>query len=442
MTNKPRDLIKHLDALGVSMDNYPAVPLTNAAFKSKLLRRRAFAKASNPLDAPVATGVTMTVDTTLVDAALTSNNRDFPRYRYAGGVPTVYGSGRIFPVASCLPNAGVGNLGAGKNSWYPTIEFETEAPKLTIYINPQAGGYPSRHFRIQVDGQYITKAGTACPGANTYITLDFAGVRAPRRITFEPQQAVVFNGVYITGVDDIWQPRLDSQLIHFAFGDSYTEGQGTGNTLPSYAVTFGKRIGATDTRCVANGGTGYFNAGSNGAVPFRSQIPNHVALNTDINPADVDVVTIVGGYNDYNINNAYTGGVALTPAIMQAEVMATLAVIRATFSKALIIAGGVQSGSRNNDATTLGNENAVAAAVAATISATGDRRMGFIPYSTAIPPYQSGTGKVGATTGAGVNDVDMSADGIHSNDSGYSRQARRMATGYDVVLATLDPVGV
>jgi lysophospholipase L1-like esterase len=404
-----------------------------ATLVRKLLRLRASAAVSNAYDLPLATGVTMSVDTTLVDATLTNVNRDFPRYRFSGGCATVYGSGRKFPVSSCLPNAATGNLGGGVNSWYPTIEFETEAPKLTIYISPQAGSYPSRAFRVAVDGRYITKAGTLCPGANTYITLDFAGDRRPRRITFEPQQAVVFNGVYMKGTDDVWLPKLETSLTHFAFGDSYTETQGTGVTLPGYAVQFGKRVGTTDTRVVANGGTGYFNPGSGGAVPFRFQIPNHVAVNSDIDPAKVELVSLVGGYNDYNISNSYTGNVPLTPALMQVEAALIIKTLRSTFPNALILIGGVQSGARNNDAITLGLEGAVSAAVAA----SGDPMVKFMPFSTSVPPIQSGTGKVTATTGTGTGDFDLSADGTHPTDSGYDRIARMLAETYDGILASL-----
>jgi lysophospholipase L1-like esterase len=71
------------------------------------------------------------------------------------------------------------------------------------------------------------------------------------------------------------------------------------------------------------------------------------------------------------------------------------------------------------------------------VQAFADPKVAFVPISTAAQPWQSGTGNVGAATGSGLNDLNLSSDGVHPSDAGYSRFERRLADGYDAALTAM-----
>lgn len=414
-----------------------AADLTPLARTEKLRRAAQRAAARNPEDADIAVGVTLTVnsatDAALSQSFLASSNMDL--FSFAGGraIANSSGSSVYFPVSSVAPST-AGNVGTvdtipdDQSAWGWRASFGCDADRIEIRTNAAAGG----RFRIVVDGRYISKTPHAQVGTGfvDYIVLDFAGVRQPRTITLEASDTTTLRGVSIGPTASIWRPAADpDRIVALATGDSYSEGQGTTSPgVMAWTQTLGRLMGWTDVRQVAVGGTGYFNTGPGGArSKIYDQIDRWLSVNSDIKAADVDVVTVAAGYNDY----VAVGGVTYTPAEIAAEAQRCWRKIRETLPWALIVVFGPWSGLRGPDARTIDIEAALAAAFAA----WGDPYSLFVPVSpSASRAWIKGTGRVGATTGSGNSDIATSSDGVHPTDFGHTLIARH---GADAIRAAL-----
>lgn len=399
------------------------VELASSRFAQLLKFRRsiAAAKAVNPVDSAVAIGVTQAVNSTYDTVTLTKYVdmlTQSSKFRSRGGKRTVSGGGTAtYPVASILP-ATSGNLGSDKQAWGWSETFWTEASKLAIHVFSSAAS--AKGFRVLVDGKYVNKSwvdyGVAAGSA--YVTLDFSSVRAPRKITLEGSVQDGFRGVYVPPTEEVWADKATSdKIVWLAAGDSYSEGQGAAYPGQASWVQHAARMLFTDCdlRQVAVGGTGFVSNGSTRSA-FIDQIANFLSVNSDLAASDVDLLTVAFGLNDRASGGPTTGAAATTG----------LAALRAVFANARIAVLGSFTGINNNDATTLAIENAVSAAV----TAQNDNKMTFIPVSTDVPPWQTGTGKVGTTAGSGNGDFDLSSDGTHPSDAGHMMIARRFSVSF------------
>jgi lysophospholipase L1-like esterase len=384
---------------------------------SKLRRLASQAAANNPLDAAVASGVTMTTAT----AANGSQTKQYlpnttPNvFAVHGGTARIYNTSFwAFPVSSVAP-ATDGNLNgyfsdtpdAQAMGW--EVAFVTDDPLPTIRVSGFNAG--NSNFRVIVDGQYVTKAATTYAQTGlSYVQLDFGGIRQPRHIRFRSMGGNLFGGVLVGALSTVWAPD-ESDVIRVAFtGDSYSDRLGyTGSTVLPDAMwchVVGNLLGWRDVRQVAVGGTGYLN---NGGV--RSTIQNQIPRWIGIKP---DVVVFAAGYND---------SIASPSALTSAALLA-LQTVRASLPDAAIIVVGPWPGAGGQSAAVLSKEAAILSAV----QQFSDPLTMFVPQENVDTPWISGTGYVGATNGSGNSDLYISSDTIHPSEAGHIHLGRRAAS--------------
>ena len=407
---------------------------------SKLKRALARASAFNPEDADIATGVTLAVSSTS-DAALTklyTVASHSSLMRFSGGKPTLNGSTSQmgFPVSSTAPEL-AGNLGTAfggtgeLQAWGWEASIKTDADKVQIAVN----GYtnPLYAFRVIVDGRYISKTPTlfTVNGGVNYIVLDFASVRKSRVIQLQAAAQVTLREIRVGPTSSIRHPGEPADaIVLLGAGDSYNEGQGATNLVRAFLKTFGRKIGATDVRQVAVGGTGYINPGPRSKS--LDQIPRWLAVNSDLSAANIDIISLFTSYNDY----LAISGTTYTPVQIAAEARLNWQAIRTLCPNALISIGGTHAGSRGPDTRTLDIETAIRAE----FSSWQDPFSFFVPISLSVDgntPWIFGNGKVGATNGSGNSDLAISADGVHTSDFGHDLYSDNDVSAYRTGLNRL-----
>lgn len=148
------------------------------------------------------------------------------------------------------------------------------------------------------------------------------------------QNVGLLRGINTDAAGSIWRsPSADEPRL-VLIGDSFSNGQGSGasnTTRLTFPHFMAQRLGVTNIYCSANGGTGYLNpGGSNGT--FRERV-----INGDLDLERVgaaDAVILFGSVND-------TSGYG--DAAIQAEVAATIALVRTRQPEALVIGIGPQT---------------------------------------------------------------------------------------------------
>lgn len=408
---------------------------------NRLKRAARQAAAANPESSSTATGVTMTVASS-ADASLTNIYPAGPNaglFVTSGGRTTSAGGSDnhqylYFPVASLYP-ASNGNMSGALttapdySAWGWSAAFATDSDKVEIRL----GSCTTCQFRIQVDGHYVTKAGTSGINYVAYVELDFAGVRQPRTIKVEASDVESLRGVAVRPTSNIWRPAEDPErIVVLATGDSYSEGQGASSPgLFGWPQVLGRLMGWSDVRQVAVGGTGYLNpATALNRSKISAQISRWFTVNNDLSPQDVDVVLIAAGYNDY----PSISGVTYTPTQIADEALSDWRLIRARMPQAMVVVMGPHAGVRGPDTRTIDIENALYAR----FRQWHDSNSLFIPLNGTDAGSSSwvfGTGRVGATNGSGNSDMLISADGVHPSDAGHLIYARRAAAAIRAELS-------
>lgn len=239
------------------------------------------------------------------------------------------------------------------------------------------------------------------------------------------------NVVTFTGTSSLSVGQLWTGAGNFPVGT--TIAATTGGTG---AVTLSQNATSTNASAAA------FTA--NGSMPLEQQINTWFSINTDITGAQVGLITILHGYNDYSYTEASTVSASLTAAmaanypyaatgnIITPAVTRALTKMRLLCPNAVILFYSSQPGLRNNDANTL----LIEAQVAAGVTAMNDPKIAFIPVSGAVPPLNFGTGYTGATNGSGNTDFMIASDGVHWTTLGHWHGAQYEAMmAYEAVRA-------
>lgn len=416
----------------------------NNTVQQRLKRAAIRAAAANPEDAPEdATGITLSMATsadsnltriygTVAGAAPLQNVTIDRVARFTGGRYTLESNNRVvMPVANAGP-VSTGNLAfllpatPGYSAWGWEVETRTEAQKLQVRI----AGNTASGVRVVVDGRYVSKTPLAYASNNTqnYLTLEF-GTRKSRLIRIEGAGSAQIVNIAVAPTASLArEPQVD-RVVAFAVGDSYSEG--TGATIPglfAFTKAWGRHLGWTDVRQVAVGSTGFYSNSGGNRKTIRQQVADWFVVNSDIAPTDVDVVTVAGGYNDFNFY-----GSAINPAQYVAEVTAALQTIRAACPNAIILVFGSHAGARGPDAQTL----AVDAAIQTAFAQWGDARSAFIPIASDASPWTFGTGNEASTKGDGNADVLIAPDGSHPNNLGHNVYDARGTAAIRAVIARM-----
>ncbi len=371
------------------------------------------------------------------------------------------------------------------NAWCWQAEFMTDAATVEISFGSSLSTNLQIVVDGQyVSATSIVPNTYSSPTLNT-IRLAFAARRpGGRRIQFRHRGTGGFKGIAIGALDRVWKPDTSDSLIVASTGDSYSEAQGLGLTTGTQ-VAFAADgawnnwlcdlMGWSDCRQVAVGSTGYV-VNNNIRSTVINQIPNWGIV--------PDIILSFGGYNDegllfggasftatasagvmtvtatgagsivsgmtlnggaatvlplgtggttgtgltgtYAITGTIAGGTTtgvITAALIAAAALAAWQAMRAAYPKALIFVGGLWAGAKNQRATTLATEAAVAAAFAS----WGDSNAYYIPINADLPPWTTGTGNSNATNGTGNSDLYIASDATHPNDAGHQHHARRAA---------------
>jgi lysophospholipase L1-like esterase len=256
--------------------------------------------------------------------------------------------------------------------------------------------FAGAQYRLLVDGQYVTAATQSVggtPGQYASIKIDFAGVRRPRRLTLETTggSGGHFVGVYLQ-VTDTWRATAKPSRRLVIAGDSYAGGA-TSSSVGSFGGYMARALGFRDFINAGVGGAGWI-ATNGGANDMASRLTADV-----INNAPTDVVFALG-HNDTSFTNA----------AIQAKVTAVLTSTRAALPnlKSLTVVGPLFAGGGP------GVYTAMSVAMQAGAAGLADAYI-----DTTTSPIFTGTGRVGATTGDGNSDLNISGvDGVHPTDAG------------------------
>lgn len=284
------------------------------------------------------------------------------------------------------------------------VAFMFDGTTLEFLFKGSTGAY-----RIRVNGQLVTASSNAITATGAYYRLPVTfATREQRLLEFEGY-GLPFAGVIVGPNDTVWQPQGRGPRC-IIVGDSYTEGTGaTGSAVTGWAKTFADMMDWPDVFNSGVGGTGYLATGASGRVKFRDR------LTADVINWNPDIVIVAGGCNDN----------AASASALQTEVDLVFSTLRTALPLAqLICVGPFFPGGLA--ATYLPVQTSIFAGAQPYVLGTID---------TAVAPWFTGTGKVGATTGSGNSDLYISSDGTHPTQAGHDYMGQRMAEGVSALLA-------
>jgi hypothetical protein len=411
---------------------------TGYAKLDRLRRIMEAARDTNPyqraaMSAPPTITVSTSTDGTLAPRTDLANGSGVTaaalnQVAWYGGVPTAKSSAYVaMPVASVLPSTS-GNAGLPStdlNSWQFANEIMTDAATVEFCNFMHSG----RKVMYQIDGQYVDftgVAGTAASNADNFVKLAF-GARKVRRIrqlcSTHPSNGVTYpKSLRCDALSTFWKPP-QSDVVRVGWsGDSMSEGFNTSATIypipnAAWPVAACEILGFRDCRQLAVGSCGYISDNGAARSKLRDQMPRWA------NQAPFDLFVFANGYNDAS-NSA---------AAITAEVLYDLQLCRATYPGIPIVVLGCQAGAGGPAALQITCEGAINAAV----TAFNDPLCKFAPVSTDAPPWYSGTGKVGATTGAGNSDIYVDTDGAHDSLAGSDYKALRSAAAIRTAITSM-----
>lgn len=264
------------------------------------------------------------------------------------------------------------------------IEFMTDSLDFTMIFR-----YGAAPIRFAVDGRFVSPSILVSSGTNRF-RFQIAGDRKQRFIQAYWSGSNGFYGINLNPIDSVWKPDVKGSINLFIVGDSYIGGS-TYHPVTierSIRTIVAETIGAKQYQADGIGGSGYISAGSGQKFGDPLRIARI--------PTDANLVLVLGGINDTDIG-------------LQSAVSEYLSLVRARVPNAIIIVGGVWGAVSGPDASTIDKESAINNAV----TSANDGRIVFMPISSAVSPFISGTGKVSATNNSGNSDIYQSPDGTH-----------------------------
>lgn len=401
--------------------------LGSSPAQQRIKRAALRGEATNPINLPLAVGVTMSIDAA-ADATLTrifsglaggtplTSRTLLEISTSTGGCPKLDVNGRLnFPVANTSNISGAtptpGNLASvlpdtpGYNAW--GWEWHTLVTGAKAQIRQV--GFTTHALRILVNGRYVGNLqpqAFPASGSGNYITLTF-DTAEERLITLQGMQNDAIVSLHVPPGGSARKPsKALDRVLALCGGDSITEGTGCQwPALQAWFKVLARRMGFGDARQVGVGSTGYFSNNGGNRKTLRQQIADWPVVNSDISMADVDIVFLSAGVNDSSQTSA---------AAWQAEVAATISAARAMCPNALIVVTGTNSGIGGPGAVYTNLENLIING----FNLAADPRSLFIPFATAPVPPLFGTGTVAAPKADGNNDLGLNADALHPMNIG------------------------
>lgn len=313
--------------------------------------------------------------------------------------------------------------GASDTNSSTVVRFSTDSPYFGIATANNGG------MLVFCNGEMVNAVKVTFTSGVRYYTLDFSGVRKVRDYKIVLDPGLYLGGLAIGPIDTIYNPKK-AYIKIIGDGDSYM--QDSTATMPLYNNASVAKLALyldADYGCFPMGGTGY--TAINGTYPnMRSRIANI----TQAHGGEANIVLIAAGINDAIDGTLSTGATAYYRAL------------RASMPDALFVVVGAWCPIETNGATyKAGRVDPIFAAVRAAggpyilldnISGTFETSWGPLG-STGGLPWQTGTGRPGATTGTGNGDVyRTSVDTTHCSAAGYEYLADRILFGVAAAIAT------
>jgi lysophospholipase L1-like esterase len=264
-----------------------------------------------------------------------------------------------------------------------------------------------------------------------YLSLDFSGVRAVRDYKLVLAPGLYFGGLAIGPIDTIYPPK-SAYIKLIGEGDSYM--QDSTATMPLYNNASVAKLGLyldADYGCFPMGGTGY--TAINGTYPnMQARIGNV----TQAHNGKANIVLVAAGINDVADSTLYPAALSYFQKI------------RADMPDALFVVVGTWCPIETNTTTyrtgrTIPIFNAVRKSggeyiLLDNIAGTFETSWGAVG-SLGGQPWQTGTGRIGTTTGVGNGDVyRTSVDTTHASAEGYEYLSDRILFGISAAIATLN----
>lgn len=395
------------------------------ATNQDLKRRAQIAERSNPLISGPSPNVTVTWSPTGVLTQQWTVSNSPAAFNVSSGALQVdsAGNGRfvgpwIFPSPGTLSAIPPFNVSSDPRFYFSSnfgrVKFKTTGAAVEMH---GAWADANSNFQVIVDGQYATPPGGLNPTTNGVMTIAFSGGRKPRVIEIAGSGVWGFRGIYTASLlDDVASPGPQGPLWIFD-GDSFTQGGGLATPVDPDAPWYVQGchlLGVDNCYPTAVTSTGYVSRGNpfpGGTIStLRQRLQGGGWAFIPQNPA---VIVPAAGYNDMT----YVLGSSITQAQLVAEAVQTWKAYRQIYPDSLITPLGPWSGARGPDAPTIAAELALQAAMAG----IGDRRMAFIPVSTASPkPWVYGTGWTTNLKGDGLSDWATGPGVPHPIDAGHA----------------------
>jgi hypothetical protein len=296
--------------------------------------------------------------------------------------------------------------------WAVEAMVEDTAVSVMLY------GTIANGLRFSVDGQYVDLNVPAVqPAGNNAVKLDFAGVRAARRIRVEgySSNCSVF-GFATTATGSVYRTSPDPFRL-MVLGDSVAHGTGATWNGDSFCRAAADHLGVSDLWVSADGGTGFIAVGGGGKQ-------NYVTRVADVLVAKPDLLVTHLSQND----------VASTPAAVVTAVGQFLDGIRAQLPTLPILIFGKFW----NDAS-LAASQAIESAVQAAVAARNDPFVRFVntQVTTGTAPRVpiSGTGSTTALAGTGNADWAFDGPTAHPSTEGHLWIGRFVAAQVKAAVA-------
>ncbi|MBB3347306.1 lysophospholipase L1-like esterase [Sphingomonas sp. BK069] len=350
-----------------------------------------------------------------------------------GRIPAPYTGTSGFSTIASTSN---GNVTQQDFQWTWSVETHVEGGTIEF----QTWGASFRWAFVLVDDRYVgdfTTGFAPASGSNQAVYLKVTGIPDGARVRLVLSgESAAANMAYLLSarvapLGSFWKPAPGA-LKMAVQGDSFSIGFGpqsasitqnvSARAVAPFPIVMADYLGIKDVRQMGLGSTGLV-ANANGAAGNAREL---IAMWKDQAPFDLIVDT--HGFNDRN-EPATNGDVAYQDVVLD-----NLAKLRAFHAGPIVVLGS-QIGARGaTDANTLRVEEAKRVAV----QRAADKLIAFAPVAKAVPPYTDGSGREGATTGAGNSDVAIGTDGTHPNLRGARLLGMRAAKSVrDAVNAML-----
>lgn len=326
-------------------------------------------------------------------------------------------SSNVLPI-SRYPNTR-GTLSSSQSTW--SVEFGTDATALQVRVNYQTAGT----YRLAVDGRRYTDlmqpVGGTTPGSTHLLTINLGAAQARTiRLDFS---VVPFGGIHLPPGATMWTTAARTGRF-MVFGDSLSEGSNmnTGGGAGTWAPKTAQLLGYNDCWNEARGGTGYITAGSYATLATR--VATDVVTNTPTK------LVVWAGYND---SGGSQPSISAAAASLYSTIQSGLPTCRTYVIGCWSPTGSPGATLTSTDATL---RTAAAAAGLPFISPiTGSIYNSAGTLLSTHGPWITGTGRVGATTGAGNADTYIGTDAVHPTDAGHAYLARRVLAALQELTA-------